>query len=234
MSFDVLIVEDEPLVGQRLQRLTRELLGPELGYLRLAGTLAEGQSCLTERPFDLLVLDLNLHGRDGFDVLRTCVAGAFQTIVVSASVDRAVEAFEYGVLDFVPKPFGRERLAKALGRLTTPRPRGGPETRYLAVREAGGTRVIAVEEVDHVQGAGTYAELVMRNGATALHDKTLEQLEAILSEDFVRIHKSYLVRWPEVRRLRALEGSRYELEMKDGRTFPVGRSRYPSLRERLG
>jgi len=234
MSFAVLIVEDEPLVGQRLERLTREILGEQLGHLRLAGTLAEGQTCLTERPFDIVLLDLNLHGSDGFEVLRTCLAGAFQTIVVSASVDRAVEAFEHGVLDFVPKPFGKERLAKALGRLSAPRPRGGPATRFLAVREAAGTRVIAVADLDYCRGAGTYTELVLNNGATALHDKTLEQLEAILPEDFVRIHRSYLVRWPQVQRLRALEGSRYEVEMKDGRTFPVGRSRYPGLRARLG
>jgi len=74
---------------------------------------------------------------------------------------------------------------------------------------------------------------VLRSGRRELHDKTLEKLEAILPEDFERIHKSYLVRMSEVKALHAAEGSHYEAELKNGERLPIGRTRYKELREKL-
>ncbi len=68
-------------------------------------------------PIDVLFLDLNLNGKDGFDLLKTSVSGAFHVIIISAHTEQALKAFEYGVLDFVGKPFNKERLARALDRV---------------------------------------------------------------------------------------------------------------------
>ena len=80
----ILIVEDEPLLAQRLERFCREILGDRLESVRVATMFAEASARLDESPIDLLLLDLNLHGRDGMQLLATSVAGSFHTIIVSA------------------------------------------------------------------------------------------------------------------------------------------------------
>lgn len=226
-------MEDEPRIAQRLERFCREILGSRLEVLRVAASLPEAGARLDEEPFDLLLLDLNLNGEDGMDLLTRSVAGAFHTIIVSANTDQALRAFELGVIDFVPKPFSQERLERALQRVTDHGGRAAHPTRRLALRKAGRVELVAVEEVLYAQGAGNYSELVLVDGRRELHDKTLEKLAAVLPPDFERIHKSYLARLSAIKALHAQEGSQYEAELKNGLRLPVGRSRYRDLREKF-
>ena len=230
----VLIVEDEPLLAQRLERFCREILGEKLESVRVASLFTEASARLDESPIDLLLLDLNLHGRDGMELLKTSVAGSFHTIVVSANTEQALRAFEFGVIDFVPKPFSRERLAQALARVTERDGRTAGAAKFLAVKKYGRVELVEIDRVRYVEGAGAYAELVLEDGRRELHDKTLEKLHALLPPVFERIHKSYVVRWSAVKALHAQEGSRYEVELKNGLRLPVGRTRYKELREKFG
>lgn len=229
----LLLVEDEPLVAQRLARFCREILGAELEKIHQAATFEDAGAWLAENPVDVTLLDLNLEGRDGMELLKRSVAASFHTIIVSANTDRALEAFEFGVIDFVPKPFTRERLTAALARITAPGGRAAFAARTLAVKKSGRVELVAIEDISYVQGAGNYSELVMANGQRTLHDKTLEKLAAVLPADFERIHKSYLVRMSLIKALHAAEGSHYEAELKNGTSLPIGRSRYKELREKL-
>lgn len=229
----LVLIEDEPLVAQRLERFCREVLGSGLEGLHRVATFDEATAWLAENAADVVLLDLNLEGQDGMELLKRTVASSFHTIIVSANTDRALEAFQYGVLDFVPKPFSRERLAQALARVRGPVTRAGQAARNLAVKKAGRIELVRVEDVLLVQGAGNYSELILVGGRRELHDKTLEKLEALLPDDFERIHKSYLVRRSAIKALHAAEGSHYEAELRDGTCVPVGRSRYKELREKL-
>jgi DNA-binding LytR/AlgR family response regulator len=230
----VLIVEDEPLLAGRLERFCREILGERLESIRIATRFSEASARLDESPIDLLLLDLNLHGRDGMDLLASSVAGSFHTIIVSANTEQALRAFEYGVIDFVAKPFGRERLAQALQRVTERDARAACAAKYLAVRKQGRVELVAIDRVLYVEGAGAYAELVLEDGRRELHDKTLEKLHALLPPVFERIHKSYVVRMNAVKAIHAQEGSHYEVELRNGLRLPVGRTRYKELRDRFG
>lgn len=230
----ILIVEDEPLLARRLERFCHEILGEKLETVRVATLFSEASARLEESPIDLLLLDLNLHGRDGMELLAASVAGSFYTIIVSANTDQALRAFEYGVIDFVPKPFSRERLEQAIQRATGREGRAAGAARFLAVRKSGRVELVPVDRVLYVEGAGAYSELVLDDGRRELHDKTLEKLHALLPPLFERIHKSYLVRWPAVKALHAQEGSHYEAELRNGVRLPIGRQRYKELREKLG
>jgi two-component system response regulator LytT len=225
----IVIIEDEPLIAQRLERFTREIVGERLESVRLASTFDEASAWLAERPADLVLLDLNLNGRDGLKLLEAAVAGSFHTIIVSANTDRALQAFELGVLDFVPKPFTRERLALAFQRVTTREAHASCAARFLAVRKHGRIELVPIDQVLYVEGAGAYAELVLADGRRELHEKTLERVHALLPPVFVRTHKSYVVRMSAVKALHAGEGSHYELELKNGVRLPIGRSRYKEL-----
>lgn len=228
----VLIVEDEPLSARRLERFVREQLGAQLEVLHVAPALDAADAWLDATPADLVLLDLNLNGRDGFDLLARATASSFHTIVVSASVDQALRAFEHGVLDFVAKPYTAERLAQALARFADGRARAEYAARLLAVRKLGRVELVPVDDVRYVRGAGSYSELVLANGRTELHDKTLEKLLAVLPPHFERVHKSYLVDLRQVAAFHASEGSKYEVELKGGERLPVGRERWKELKTR--
>jgi DNA-binding LytR/AlgR family response regulator len=230
----VLIVEDEPLLAQRVERFCREILGEKLESIRVATVFSEASARLDEAPIDLLLLDLNLHGRDGMELIKASVAGSFHTIIVSANTDQALRAFEFGVVDFVPKPFSKERLAQALARVTGREGRTAGAAKYLAVKKYGRVELVEIDRIVFLEGAGAYAELVLDNGKRELHDKTLEKLHALLPPGFERVHKSYVVRWSAVKALHAQEGSHYEVELRNGVRLPVGRTRYKELREKLG
>ncbi|RKH13871.1 DNA-binding response regulator [Corallococcus sp. CA053C] len=227
----VLIVEDEPLASQRLLRLCRELLGPDAPAPQAVATLAGARDVLSGRGVDLVLLDLHLTGDDGFELLTEAAASAFHTVVVSASGDQALRAYELGVLDFVPKPYTAERLGKAFARVQG---RAASPLSTLAVRKPRGIVLVPVADVSHVRAAGDYSDLVLRDGSTELSEKSLERLQALLPSDFQRIHRSHLVRLSEVVRLWTLEGSRTEVQLRDGTRLPVGRSRVEALRTRLG
>lgn len=228
----ILIVEDEPLVRQRLLRLCREQAGVRARFEAVAG-LSDADEHLRTRAIDGLLLDLNLEGEDGFALLRNAVACRFQTVVVSAHADRALEAFAFGVLDFVAKPFTRERLNQALERLLDASSQRAGHARWLAVWRAGGIAMVSVDEVMWVQADGDYGCVHLVNGRSELHEKSLDRLGAVLPADFVRCHRSWLVNLQHAARLQSRRGSRSELVMNDGTCIPVGRSRLDALRALL-
>lgn len=229
----ILVVEDEPVVARRLVRLLEAILGPAGCTIHSAVSLGEAQEMIAGSAYDLLCLDLNLHGRDGFDLLASAVAGPHQTIVVSANTDRALEAFEYGVIDFVPKPFGRERLEKALARLKNFQPPEDQRARYLAFRHGARTEVIEVECIRAIHGADNYAEVELTDGRHLYHDKTLDKLERLLPSNFERVHRSHIVNLGNITALESLPGSRYRARLDNGESVSVSRGRINNLRKRL-
>ncbi|GAB3917412.1 LytR/AlgR family response regulator transcription factor [Larkinella terrae] len=226
----ILIIEDEARIAARIGRFVREILGPELTSLASCDGVETGTEYIRSHGIDLLFLDLNLNGQDGFDVLKNVVAESFHTIVVSAYTEKAITAFEYGVLDFIAKPFAIERVKLALDRVSL-KPATPPHPlKFLAVKSRGLIRLIPVEEVLFVQGSGVYSELHLQNGTKALHDKSLEKLAQLLPASFERIHKSYLADSRYFAAIQVQSGGRYSLQLTTGQQLPIGRSRYEQLR----
>lgn len=231
---NVLIVEDEPLVARRLSQFTRRLLASSLARLDVVDTFEAAEGLIATVAIDVLLLDLNLGGKDGFHLLDAAGAGAFHTIIVSANPDFALEAFARGVIDYVAKPFTEERLGAALRRAAGPATRSLHAARYLGVRKHGRIDLVDVDEVRYLRASGNFSELVLASGRREFHNKSLDRLQALLPADFERIHRSYLVRLSAARTLHAREGSCYELEMCTGEFLPVGRTRAAAVRARLG
>lgn len=226
----MVIVEDEPLVARRLERLTREVLGPSLRSLHVATTLDAAVAHLDGGGETVLLLDLKLGNADGFELLHRALAEPWATIVVSGSVERALEAFELGVVDFVPKPFTVERLALAFARV---RERSGQrQTRFLAVAYAGRIELVPLASIVAIHGDDDYASVELLDGQRRLHKRRLADLEGLLPEEFMRVHRSHLVNLAHVRGLSSGASGPLVLLLND-RTVPVGRAYRNNLRERL-
>lgn len=226
----ILIVEDEDTVAARLKRLAEELLGSQIQKLSVFHTLDDADDYLEEHAIDLLFLDLNLAGHDGFDLLKKAVAGSFHTIVVSAYAERAIEAFEFGVLDFVAKPFTKGRLEKALARFQSPTRQ--QETKFLGIKRRGIIESIPLENVSHFKGANIYSEVVLKDGEELLHDKPLNRLEQVLPATFIRVHKSFLVNEKLISGIKQ-QGNNAELVLTTGQTIPISRSKITEFKQRF-
>lgn len=228
----ILIIEDEARIAKRIERMTRDFFAKDVQIL-LSDSLENGLSIIEENSIDLLLLDLNLNGEDGFEILQTFVAGPFQTIIISAYTDKAITAFNYGVLDFVPKPFDEQRLAQAFTRYTASGKQSNGDVRFLAVRKAKTFRLVPINEILYIKGAGIYTELHLADNKIELHDKSLEALEKLLPETFERIHKSYILCWEQADKMVVETGGKYSMQLKNGALLPIGRSKYREIKNKL-
>lgn len=228
----ILIIEDEARIAKRIERMTRSFFDKDAQIL-LCDSLENGVNTIEQQSIDLLLLDLNLNGEDGFDILKTFVAKSFQTIIISAYTDKAITAFNYGVLDFVPKPFDQLRLSQAFMRFTTPAKESGRDIQYLAVKKGRAIKLISIKDIKYIKGAGIYTELHLSDGRIELHDKSLESLEKLLPLTFERIHKSFILCWHEADKLVVEPGGKYSMLLKNGEMLPVGRSKYKEIRHKL-
>ena len=228
----VLIVEDEAPAHRRLHRLIHTTPGYEDAAIEVAESLRDAQRHLEAMAWDVVLLDLDLSGRDGFDLVgRFPSTNPTRIIVVSAYPQRAIEAFEHAVVDFVRKPVSASRLAQALGRLrSAPSAEDGPA---LVVRRRGNVEVVREEYVLCASGADDYVELHLRDGRRALHDATLDELEGQLGEGFVRTHRSHLINVRHVVRL--IDGDTHArvVELVGGLSVPVSRRRLASVEARI-
>jgi len=229
----IVIVEDEPLVLSRLERLSKKILLDSVDRMSCFSNLDDAATFLDSTAVDIVLLDLNLHGKDGFTLLREYVAAGFHTIVVSAYADKAIEAFEYGVLDFVAKPFTQERLAKALNRVVDSQLRSHFGCRYLGVKKTSGIELIEIRDIAYIQAEGHYTLLHIPRQQPILHSKSIERLSSVLPQNFCRVHRSHIVNMNYAKQLRINAGSRYELELTGGELVPVGRTRYKAVLHHL-
>jgi DNA-binding LytR/AlgR family response regulator len=229
---NILIVEDESRIAKRIERMTRDIFGDGLQSLERIDNLPDAIKFIENNSLDLVLLDLNLNGDNGFGLLTTAVSESFHTIVISAYKDQAITAFEHGVLDFVPKPFNRDRLEQAFNRVITNEKTENSKIKLLAIKKRGRIQLIPIEDLLYIKGAGPYSELFLADEKKELHDKSLEKLEQLLSNSFERIHKSYLVKMSEIKDIIIESGSKYTVELKNGTLIPIGRTKYKDIKAR--
>jgi len=230
----ILIVEDEPPVARYIERCCRSILGERLRAIDIHHSLKDAIRYVDEQAIDLCLLDLNLQGRNGFELLRSATAGAFHTIIISAHTDQAVEAFKYGVLDFVPKPFEEQDLRSALERYFQKLADGRRfATQFLSSRRGDKHIVFSVDEVRYFIAADTYVEAHLADGRTELLSKSMDRLQQVLPPKFFRIHRSYIVKVAEIQSYTPVIDGTCKVHLKNEETLPLSRRRLKDLRKKL-
>lgn len=244
-----LIADDEPLARAYLRRML------EAQGVAVAGEAENGVQAVQQaedlQP-NLLFLDIQMPGLTGLQVASALIylEQSPRIIFVTGYSEHAVAAFEHDALDYLVKPVAPERLAKALERARlylddktrreqtreriARRLSEAPPLRRLPVREDYTVRLIRVEEI--LCAAARDKRVYVRTAASEYRTYyTLTQLETLLPpEQFVRIHNSYLVPIERIEALDFLGNHSYVVRLSDGSQVPVGRTRYPELRLRLG
>jgi two-component system, LytTR family, response regulator LytT len=226
----ILIVEDERPTAEDIKMLVEQILNKEITSIHIETTLDSAMLYLKEKQIDVLLLDLNLNAKDGFQLLKQVVSQSFHTIVISANTNRAIEAFEYGVLDFIPKPYNIERLKAAFQRLKSSHALDGHSIKYLSVKKGFEIKVIPIEEVSYFKSANIYAELHLKDERIVIYDKPLKQLVPLLPSNYCRIHKSYIINLEKIDSIQTLGGGKYRVLLKSGECLPVSRHKISLLK----
>jgi two-component system, LytTR family, response regulator len=215
MTLRVLIVDDEPLARQRLQRILRGEDGVEL-LAPCADGRAAVAAVLEQRP-DLLFLDVQMPGMSGFEVLAAVGARRMPAVIFVTAHDRfALQAFEAEALDYLLKPFGAERVHKALARARSflaggarreleqqyaglLRATAAQDSPCILVKKRERVLVLRPEEIDFVEAWGDYVRLRVSTDTHVLRATLTEMERKLGAQGFVRIHRSRLVNWQRVR-----------------------------------
>ncbi|WP_338868968.1 LytTR family DNA-binding domain-containing protein [Myxococcus stipitatus] len=251
----VLIVDDEPLARERV----RELLADEPD-MNVIGECRDGTEAIAairaERP-DLVLLDVQMPEPDGFGVLRA-VAQEYQpaVIFITAHRDFAVQAFEANALDYLLKPFDRERFHQSLARVRERRRTGATEldselierleslslrlppaseqyVKRLVAKVGWRMRFLRVEDIDYLEAEGNYVS-VHQGKQSYLTRETMNALEEKLDpKDFVRVHRSLIIRLDRIEEVEPLGPGEMVLTLRDGTKLTSGRSYRARLQRAL-
>ena len=242
----VIIVDDEFLA----RALLREYLGdhPAIEIVAECANGFEAVKAIGELQPDLVFLDIQMPKLDGFEVVE--LAGArTQYVFVTAYDAYALKAFEVRALDYLLKPFSRERLAQALSnvaaRVANPAPaqevravaieaarRHGPLERIL-VKDGARVHLVPASSIDWIEAQDDYVQ-ISAGGRTHLKNGRMAELEEGLDPAaFLRVHRSYIVNVGAIERIEAATKDSWCAVLRDGKRVPVSRSGYAKLREAI-
>lgn len=252
MQIRALLVDDESLARAKI----RKFLETETD-IEIVAECANGQETLEvlrKQPVDLLFLDIQMPGLSGFDVLEKLNAEQMPVIIFITAYDQyALKAFEFHALDYLLKPFDRERFSRSLSRAREHirrRESGRISERLLALLEDlqgkpkplerlvtksnGRIFFLRTEEIDWIEAEGNYVRLHVGNESHLLRE-TMLGLEAKLDPQmFVRIHRSTMVNLERIRELQPWFRGDYVVILKDGKQLTLSRGYRDRLEALLG
>ena len=242
MKIKTLIVDDEPLARERIRRMLQDekditIVGECVGGLEAVETIEKISP-------ELVFLDIQMPQMNGFEVLQSIELPNMPVIIFVTAFDQyALKAFEFHALDYLLKPFSKDRLRSALNRAREQIEMTQPNTvderitallndfkgenKYLErllLKSSGRIYFVKTDEVDWIESAGNYAKLHVGQ-QTHLLRETMSGLEESLNpENFLRIHRSCIVNIDRVKELHPLFSGDYVVIMQDKRELTLSRN----------
>jgi len=243
----VLVVDDEPLAREAIANVLDKRLDVE-GY-DVAENAIEAIGKLSSDRYDVLVLDINMPGLSGMDLVdrvRKAAPIVPAVVFVTAYAEHAVAAFDRHATDYVLKPFEKKRLEEALDvvslrsaseRVTRleemlPRLRLLPKAPVqIAIKTNGRILFIDPNEVIMVKAEGNYV-LLQRTASSYLLRESISVIEEKLKPyGFVRIHRSILINCSQVDEVKAWTSGEYGLRLKNGKEYTISRKYKKNLKD---
>jgi two-component system LytT family response regulator len=228
------IVDDEPLARSSIARLLRT--DPEIEILIECGSGTEAVKAVRQLRPSLLFLDVQMPGRDGFEVLEDLGPDVPPAVVFVTAYDQyALKAFEAEALDYLLKPYDDSRFFRVLARakaLLVGRA-AEPALGRIMIRSAGRISFLRAGEVDWIEAANYYSSL-HAGAKTHLLRRSMAELERELEAGrFCRIHRSTIVNLERVRALEHDTNGDYEVVLHDETRLKVSRGYRDKLMQRM-
>jgi two-component system LytT family response regulator len=245
------IVDDEPLARERLLSLLST--EPDVEVVAECRDGEEAVAAIADCRPDLVLLDVEMPRMDGFEVIGAIGPDKMPMVIFVTAYDQhAIRAFQVRALDYLLKPFDRERFATALERaraqleaqttgdlgrrliaLMNDLKKEPPRAERLVVKSGGRLFFLRADEIDWIEAAGNYVRLHVGSRAHLLRE-TMNTIEGRLDpERFVRIHRSRIVNVEQIQEMQPWLNGEYSILLKSGVRLNLSRGYREKLQNRL-
>jgi len=239
----IIIIDDEPLARSIVKEYLQSCAEAEL--MAECNDGFEGIKAIQQYHPDLVFLDIQMPKINGFEMLEL-IENPPAVIFTTAFDEFAIKAFEINAVDYLLKPFSKDRFDKAIQKYQQHQNEqqiqkvietaaGSPsQQNRVVVKEGSKIKIIPVNQIHYLEAADDYVKIVTADGAY-LKKRTMNFFEQSLSAyHFVRVHRSYLVNTQLITRIDAYEKDSHLLLLTTGAKLPVSKAGYGKLKEVLG
>lgn len=243
----VILIDDEPLARSIVSEYLRSW--PDMEIVQECNDGFEGVKAIAQHNPDLIFLDVQMPKINGFEMLEL-IEQPPAVIFTTAFDEYAIKAFEEHAVDYLLKPFTKERFDKAVQKckdqhyFTEPKENtkqlldtvqnSSLRNERVVVKTGTKIKIIPVNDIIFLAADDDYVKIHTPEGSF-LKNKTMAYFEKLLGEDhFVRVHRSYIVRIDQITRIDPYEKESHLAILKSGEKIPVSKTGYPKLRQVLG
>jgi two-component system LytT family response regulator len=239
-----ILIDDEPLA----RTIVREYLQsfPEIDIVAECNDGFEGVKAVAQHKPALIFLDIQMPKINGFEMLEL-LENPPSVIFTTAFDEFAIKAFELHAVDYLLKPFSKERFDKALTKWLASRQDEKTNTQLMlntsvqpdeklriVVKKGSDIVIIPVAQVHYLEAFDDYVKIHTKDGFY-LKKKTMGHFEQVLApSQFVRVHRSYIINLQELTRIEPLEKDNHVALLRNGTRVPLSQSGYAKLKEVLG
>jgi two-component system LytT family response regulator len=244
--YKVIIIDDEPLA----RSIVKEYLmyNQQLQLVQECGDGFEGVKAIQQHNPDLIFLDIQMPKINGFEMLEL-LDNPPAVIFTTAFDEYAIKAFEAHAIDYLLKPFNRERFDKAISKWMDQAKDTGPgntkdlleaaahspaQAQRVVIKDGSKIKIIPAQDIFYLEAADDYVKVHTKDGYF-LKNKTMAHFEQVLDANhFVRSHRSYIINISQITRIDPYEKDNHVAVLKSGAKVPISRGGYGKVREVLG
>ena len=244
----IVIIDDEPLA--RMVVLEYLHSHPELEVVAECNDGFQGVKAILQHKPDLVFLDIQMPKINGFEMLE--LLDTMPSVIFATAFDEyAIKAFESNAIDYLLKPFSKERFDLAIEKYKLKTHSTGAsdkniqnllenatkqpdEKNRIVVKNGSDIRIVPVQDIIYIEAYDDYVKLFTKE-TYYLKKKTMAYYEQVLdSAKFFRTHRSFIINLQELTKIEPLEKNTYIAILKNGKKIPLSRSGYTKLKENLG
>ncbi|MBC7913431.1 MAG: response regulator [Pyrinomonadaceae bacterium] len=241
-----ILIDDEPLAREIVKEYLEEY--SDIEVIAECSDGFEGVKAISQYQPDLIFLDIQMPKITGFEMLEL-IEHRPGVIFTSAFDEYAIKAFEAHAIDYLLKPFSKDRFKKAVEKwmekknfaearkqvdeLLQTAPVSPAHSERIVVKTGTSIKIIPTSDVIYLEAYDDYVKIHTAEGVF-LKNKTMHFFESSLDErQFVRVHRSYIVKVSEINKLAPFEKDSYRVVTKSGETMPVSKTGYVKLKALL-
>lgn len=240
------IIDDEPLAREIVKEYLQSFA--DIQVMQECNDGFEGLKAIQQHQPDLLFLDVQMPKINGFEMLEL-VEELPAVIFTTAFEEHAIRAFEVNAVDYLLKPFSKDRFDKAIQKLLDRRAADGQQqtaglletaassplqSSRVVVKTNGKIKIIPVADIHYLEAADDYVKIVTQEGAF-LKNKTMHFFEQTMDpQQFARVHRSFMLNVNQVTRIEPYEKENHLAILRSGAKVPVSKTGYPRLKAALG
>jgi two-component system LytT family response regulator len=236
-----IIIDDEPLARGLIQEYL--LSHNTIEIVETCGDGFDGIKAIQKWKPELIFLDIQMPKINGFEMLEL-IEEPPQVIFTTAFDEYAIKAFEAHAVDYLLKPFSKERFDKAIQKVTQQQANSiesthsllaaTPVNNRIVVKDGGKIKIIPLQQIQYIEAADDYVKIVTADG-NFLKKKTMQYFEDNLpAQQFVRVHRSFIVNIQLITRIDIYEKDSHLALLSTGAKLPVSKAGYARLKEVLG